>query len=80
MNHLPGDQYFCVKSLTCYNLLFQTSDEKIAIGMNLIREADIKVESEEFCDANDDQPYYDGMRWIIIICLSTILILYRFYC
>ena len=79
MNHLPGDQYFCVKSLTCYNLLFQTSDEKIAIGMNLIREADIKVESEEFCDEEFDQANNDGNRWTII-CLSTILVLYRFYC
>ena len=27
--------------------------------MNLIAEADIKVDSEEFCDANDDQANYD---------------------
>ena len=38
--------------------------------MNLIGEADIKVDSEEFCDANDDQANYDGMRWIIICYLQ----------
>ena len=38
--------------------------------MNLIGEAHIKVDPEEFCDANDDQANYDGTRWIII-CLST---------
>ena len=47
--------------------------------MVLIEEADIKVDSEEFCDANDDQASYDGTRWIII-CLSTIFMLYIFYC
>ena len=47
--------------------------------MILIGEADIKVDSEEFCDANDDQANYDGMWWIII-CLSTVFKLYRFYC
>ena len=40
----------------------------------LIAKADFKVDSEEFCHAN-----YDGMRWIII-CSSTILMLYIFYC
>ena len=72
-NHLPDNQYFCVKSVNCYNILFQASDEKIVIGMNLIREEDIKVDSEEFCDENDDQANYDGMRWIII-CSSIVLI------
>ena len=48
--------------------------------MNIIGEAHIKVDSEEFCDANDqDQANYDGMRWIII-CSSAVLMLYRFYC
>ena len=58
--------------------MIQASDEKIAAEMNLIGEANIKVESEEFCDANEDQANYEGMRWIII-CFSTILVLYRFY-
>ena len=56
----------CVKSVNCCNFLFQASDEKIAMEMNLIRETDIKVDSEKFCDANDDQANYDGARWIII--------------
>ena len=47
--------------------------------MILIGEADIKVESEEFCDAKDDQANYNGTRWNII-CLSTVLMLYKFYC
>ena len=42
--------------------MFQTSDEKIAMEMNLIGEADIKDESEEFCDANDEKGNYDGTR------------------
>ena len=58
---------------------FQASDDKIAMEMILIGEADIKVNSEEFYDANDDQANFDGMRWIFI-CLSTVLMLYRFYC
>ena len=58
--------------------MFQASDEKIGMEMILIEEADIKVDSEDFCDANDDQINYDGMRWIII-CSSTVLMLYRFY-
>ena len=37
----------------------QAFHEKIAIEMNIIREADIEVDSEEFCDANDDQANYD---------------------
>ena len=64
--HLPDDQYCCVKSLTCFNFLFQASDEKIGIGMNLIGEAEIKVESEEFCDEEFDQANNDGNRWTII--------------
>ena len=47
--------------------------------MNLIGEAGIKLDSEEFSDANDDQANHDGTRWIII-CLSTVVKLYRFYC
>ena len=62
-----------------FNFLIQASDEKIAMEMNLIGEADIKVDSEEFCDANEDQANYDGMRWIIIH-LSTVLMTYIFYC
>ena len=42
--------------------MFQTSDEKIAMEMNLIGETDIKVDSEEFCAANDDQANNDGNR------------------
>ena len=38
--------------------------------MNIIGEADIKEESEEFWDANDDQANYLGTRWII--CLSIV--------
>ena len=68
-----------LKCLHYQNHLFQASDEKIEIEMILIREADIKVDSEEFCDANDDQTNYEGMRWIII-CFSTVFMLYRFYC
>ena len=59
--------------------MFQASDEKVAMDMNLIGEDDIKVDSEEFCDANDDQANYDGTR-LIIICLSTVHMPYRFYC
>ena len=40
---------------------------------NLISKADIKVDSEEFCQEN-----YDGMRWIII-CLFTVYLLNRFF-
>ena len=58
--------------------MFQASDQKIAIEMSVIGEADIKVDSEEFCDLNDDQANYDGKR-LIIICSSTDLKLYRFY-
>ena len=59
--------------------MFQASDEKIATEMILVGEADIKVDSEEFCDADDDQANFDGMRWIII-CSSAVLMLFRFYC
>ena len=54
--------------------MFQLSGEKITMEMNLVGEADIKVDSEEFCDANDDQANYNGMRSIID------LMLHRFYC
>ena len=40
--------------------------------MNLIGEADVKVDSEEFCNANDDQSNYDGNKWIIV-CSQTFL-------
>ena len=49
-------------------------DEKNPMG-----KADIKVDPEEFCDPNDDQANYDGMK-LIIICSSTVLMLYLFYC
>ena len=42
--------------------------------MILIREADIKVDPEEFYDENGDQANYDGMRWIVI-CFSTVFML-----
>ena len=41
----------------CQNYFFQVTDE-----MNLIWKADIKVDSEEFYDVNNDQANYDGMR------------------
>ena len=60
--------------------MFQAPDGKIDIETKLIGDADIKVESEEFCDENDEQVNYDGTRWIII-CLSTVFMLYGFcYC
>ena len=51
--------------------MFQASDEKIPIEMNLIGEADIKVDSEEFCEANDVQENYDGNGWIIWLGIDT---------
>ena len=66
------------KMLNYWNYFFQASDEKIAIEMSLIGEEDIKVDSEEFCDANDDQANYDGMMWIII-CSSIVLMMHRCY-
>ena len=54
--------------------MFQKCDEGTMAETNLIAKADIKGDSEEFCQEN-----YDGMRWIII-CLSTDLVLYLFYC
>ena len=45
----------------------------------VIVKSEIKVDSEEFSDANDDQANYNGTRWIII-CSSTVLMLYRFDC
>ena len=73
---LPDDQYYCVKSLNCYNFLFQASNENNDIGTNLIGEADIEEESEElkrdlFCD---DQAICSGTKWNII-CLSTVSML-----
>ena len=43
--------------------------------INLIGKAEIKVDSEEFFQVNDDQANYDGMR-LIIICSSTLLMMY----
>ena len=65
--------------MNCYNILFQASDEKIAIEINLIGEANMKVDSEEFCDANDNQINYDGTRWINFRWF-TVFMFYRFYC
>ena len=59
--------------------MFQASDEKFAVEMSPIEEADIKVDFEELSDANDDQVNYDGTRWIVI-CLSAVFMLHRFYC
>ena len=78
-SHIPVDQYCCVQFLNCYNFLFQVSDEKIAIEKFLIQEANVEVDSEKFCNANDDQANYDGISWIIIS-LSIVLMLYRFDC
>ena len=69
-NHLHDYLYFCVKYFNYYNFLFQASDEKIAVEMDLIGEADIKVDSEEFFDPNVDQANYDGNMWIIICSCS----------
>ena len=52
--------------------MFQASDEKIAMEMDLVGEADIKVESEEFCDADDDQANYNGTIIIYYIINTTI--------
>ena len=46
--------------------------------MSLNGEENIEVDSEEFCDANDDQANYDGMMQITI-CSSTVLMC-LFYC
>ena len=54
------------------------TDEKLIDGMDLIMKADIKVDFEEFWDANNDQANYDGER-LIIICSSKVWMLYRFY-
>ena len=79
-NHINIEQqYCCVKYLNNYNFLFQASDEKIAVEINLIEEANIKVDSEEVCDPNDNQANYDGNKWIFI-CSSMVFMLYRFYC
>ena len=53
-------------------IFFQAFDEKIASEMNLIGEDDIKVESKEFCNANDEQANCSGTSWIII-CLCYFL-------
>ena len=42
--------------------MFQASDKKIAIEMHLIGEADIKVDSKEFYDTNEDQSNYFDTR------------------
>ena len=57
--------------------MFQETDEGINNEMNVIVKADIEVGSKKFCDANDDQANYDGMRWIVI-CSSDFLMLYIF--
>ena len=62
-----------------FYFLFQSSDKKIAMEMNLNGEADIKVDSEEFLDANNDQANCDGTMWIIIR-FFTVFIMHTFYC
>ena len=76
-SQVPNDQYSYVKSLNIFHFLFQASNENIDIGTNLFEEVDIKEESEKFCDTYDDQANYSGTRWIVI-CLSTVFMLYRF--
>ena len=63
------------KCLNYKNGLFQVTDVKMINEINIIGKADIKVDSEEFCQGNDDQENYHGMRWIII-CSSTVLMLF----
>ena len=46
-------------NIDVFNFLIQASEQKIAMEMNVIGEADVKVDFEEFCDANDDQANYD---------------------
>ena len=58
--------------------MFQETDEGMNVEMVIVK-PEIKVDSEEFSDANDDQANYDGMRWIIV-CSFTVSMLYRFYC
>ena len=48
-------------------------DEKDPMG-----KADIKANSEEFCDANGDQANCNGMERITI-CSTTFLMLHKFY-
>ena len=65
-SHLPDNQYSCVESINCHHFFFQASDEKLAIEMSQIGEADVKAEPEEFCDENDDQANCSGTMWIIL--------------
>ena len=53
-----------ILSYKCY--LFQATDDVIMDEINPNVKADIKVDSEDFCIANDDQTNYDGMRRIIV--------------
>ena len=50
------------KCLNYKNGLFQVTDVKMINEINIIGKADIKVDSEEFCQGNDDQANYQGMR------------------
>ena len=50
--------------------MFQETDEEMNIEMVIVK-SEIKVDSEEFSDANDDQANYDGTRWIIF-CSSIV--------
>ena len=45
------------------------TDEKIKNEMNLTVKTDVKIDSEEFCNANDDRTNDDGKRCIIILYL-----------
>ena len=65
---------FTLSKLLIFNYLFQETDEGMNNEMNIDVKADIEVDFEEFCDANNDQANYDGTRWIII-CLFKLLML-----
>ena len=60
-----------------FNYLFQETDEGMNNEMNIEVKADIEVDFEEFCDANNDQENYDSTRWIIV-CLCK-LVCFVFY-
>ena len=55
--------------MNCYHFLFQASDEILAVALSRIGEAElaeITVDSDEFCDENDDQANYSGTRGRIL--------------
>ena len=71
------EKLYTIEIYNFFYYFFQETDEGMNNEMNLIVKADIEVDSKEFCDVNDDQANYDGMRWIVI-CSSDFLMLYRF--